>query len=415
MKLISWDPDLQTLLNRIFSGDLNLQPDFQRGEVWGDQKKRRLIDTILREWHIPPVHVVVDPETDMHEVLDGQQRLAAIRDFALGDLTIDGTCLPHDPEIFGLNGLTYSDLPEKFRRRFDTYALRVIRITDFKPDEPGELFFRLNQPSNLTAAEQRNAFYGQARAQVKELVSEFEKFGVSSEVLGFKNSRMAYDDVIAKVCYSHHVGDIRTKVTAGMVTTMYRSGEPFRQDAVQRVRESLALFGAAGSLNKDLKFNKATFFSWLIFLSVLQKERKDSLHVDLAIFMYKFEQGRQQVRDSRISYRDSSNSNHFHSVPIHNQRRLMEIFNDRAASRVADVSSVLTRDLILWIFYQAQSVQKLLNEAEPSHDCISYGEGVPHFTNILLQLIQQLNDCPEEDVDLMLERCIEFSNWGAAL
>jgi uncharacterized protein with ParB-like and HNH nuclease domain len=77
MKMTPSDPDIQTIYSRICSGDLDLQPNFQRGEVWPTQKKRKLIDSILRDWHVPPVHVVVS-ERGRQEVLDGQQRLAAI-------------------------------------------------------------------------------------------------------------------------------------------------------------------------------------------------------------------------------------------------------------------------------------------------------------------------------------------------
>jgi uncharacterized protein with ParB-like and HNH nuclease domain len=71
------DPDIETIVGRIKSGELDLQPDFQRGEVWPDSKKRRLIDTILREWHVPPIHVVENSGSYTQEVLDGQQRLVS--------------------------------------------------------------------------------------------------------------------------------------------------------------------------------------------------------------------------------------------------------------------------------------------------------------------------------------------------
>ena len=32
-------------------------PDFQREEVWSDDRKRLLIDSILRGWHLPKVFV----------------------------------------------------------------------------------------------------------------------------------------------------------------------------------------------------------------------------------------------------------------------------------------------------------------------------------------------------------------------
>ncbi len=39
---------LETIISRIQNGTLNLQPDFQRGEVWSIAKQKKLIDTILR-------------------------------------------------------------------------------------------------------------------------------------------------------------------------------------------------------------------------------------------------------------------------------------------------------------------------------------------------------------------------------
>ena len=103
MKLSPWEPDLRTIVDRIDTGDIDLQPDFQRQEVWSSSKKRRLIDTILRGWSIPPIHLVVTPDSRMG-VLDGQQRLATIRDFLHGEFAIDGHITPYDQRISSLHG-----------------------------------------------------------------------------------------------------------------------------------------------------------------------------------------------------------------------------------------------------------------------------------------------------------------------
>ena len=405
MKLTAWDPDLKTLLGRIESEELNLQPDFQRGEVWGNPKKRRLIDSVLREWHIPPIHVVVDPFSERQEVLDGQQRLVAIRDFANGELTVDGTCPPLDEEIASLNGLTYSQLPERFRRRFDNFSLRVIRVTDFDAQEPGELFFRLNQPSSLTAAEQRNAFFGEARAQVRTLVRQFTEFGIDEEVLGFKNSRMAYDDVVAKVCFAHDVGNLRTKITAGVVTAMYRGGEPFRQATMSRVRNALELFGAASSRSRGLKFNKATLFSWLLFISVLQRgsDRQDPSHIGK--FMRAFETTRQEIRNAFFLFRDETENDPFPGIAPQDQQKLLALFNDRSASRVADVSSVLIRDYVLWAFYIASSPPPAI-----AHNAL--GDAA---VTLLETTLRTLREGSEDALESMLETSVESAKWGSRL
>jgi hypothetical protein len=144
-------------------------------------------------------------ETARQEVLDGQQRLAAIRDFATNRLAIDGKTEPLDPDIQKLDGMFFDQLPEYWRRRFNNFTIRVFVIKNYLPEEPGELFYRLNQPTNLTAAEQRNAFYGPARQQVKDLVEYWENIGLAKSSVGFSNSRMAYCNDPGKARHSASV------------------------------------------------------------------------------------------------------------------------------------------------------------------------------------------------------------------
>jgi len=53
-------------------------PDFQREEVWPDTRKRLLIDSILKGWHLPKFYFrKVDEGT--FDCVDGQQRLTGQR------------------------------------------------------------------------------------------------------------------------------------------------------------------------------------------------------------------------------------------------------------------------------------------------------------------------------------------------
>ncbi len=38
MRLEPWEPDIRTLVSRIHEGEIDLQPDFQRGIAWNEQK-----------------------------------------------------------------------------------------------------------------------------------------------------------------------------------------------------------------------------------------------------------------------------------------------------------------------------------------------------------------------------------------
>lgn len=400
MKLYPSDPDIQTLVTRIQEGVLQLQPDFQRGEVWGLAKKRRLLDTILRQWHVPPIHVVVDEAEETEEVLDGQQRLAAIRDFVAGEIKVDGSCEPADPDILALDGMTYNDLPLRFRRQFDRFTIRVMSITDYSPEEPGELFFRLNQPTNLTAAEQRNAFFGEARKQVKGLVGDFIKLGLTQEILGFSNSRMAYDDVVAKVAYTLHIGTLREKVTGGVVTQHYRTGNRFELAAIARLESALKLLGAAAEfISPQLKFNKATLFSWLLFLT--QFDETELCPRAFGFFVSWFETERTVIRGQVISWDNDTQQRNLQLDP-NIVRNLFMIFNDRASSRVADVASVLIRDFTIWLF-----ACQLLETFEMP---IAEDE-----RQALAEFIESIRFETEGGViERELERCIGKYNWGTS-
>jgi hypothetical protein len=144
-------------MRRVERGIIDLQPDFQRGEVWSTPKKQRLIDTILRQWHVPPIHLVAKGGGSF-DVLDGQQRLTAIRDFLGGVFAVDGFIEPIATELEPLDGLRFAQLPEPIRNELEDFAIRVFELHEYTPDEPHELFFRLNQPVALTEAEKRNAF-----------------------------------------------------------------------------------------------------------------------------------------------------------------------------------------------------------------------------------------------------------------
>jgi len=348
MRLLPWDPDIQTIISRIESGVLDLQPDFQRGEVWSRVKKQRLIDSVLRDWHVPPIHVVEHTSTKLQEVLDGQQRLAAIRDFVRGEFSVDGSIEPIDPAIEILNGFKYRDLPIQIKLQFDNFTLRVYRIVDFRSTEPAELFFRLNQPTNLTGAEQRNAFFGPVREQVKRLVDTMPTYGLSKELLGFSNSRMAYDDILCRVALTIERESVESKIGANDLIELYRSERPISVRTEERLKDALCLFGQAGSLsNSRPRFNKATVYSWLIFLvrGIGSSPLELFGPVVIAKFMDYFESER------LLSGIGGSGESSGHVVGWISPEWLFSTYEDRSTSRVADVSSIILRDLVIWIVF----------------------------------------------------------------
>ena len=103
--------------------------DFVRLKV-RNSLNRNIIDSILRGWKIPPVHVIHNNQS-IDEVLDGQQRLAAIRDFYDNIICIDRKILPENSELIQLDGMHYRDLFKKWQRQFRQYSIVIIRLTEY--------------------------------------------------------------------------------------------------------------------------------------------------------------------------------------------------------------------------------------------------------------------------------------------
>lgn len=397
MKCSVSELEIETIFSRIMSQDIDLKPDFQRGEVWSISKKRKLIDSILRGWRIPPVHMIENGQY-VDEVLDGQQRLATIRDFLANDIRIDGNLSPIDKNILEMDGLVFSQLDNEAKRKFKKYSVTIVRLTEYTAEEPAELFFRLNQPATLTSAEQRNAFIGDTRNQIRNLVEIFEEAGAKKETIGFSNSRMAYDDIISKFCFILEAGTLKKKITSMDISEKYRTNKPFNQSVITRAEEILLFFieSAKKSLNdynRKLSLNKATLFSWLIFINRhINKLDKE----ELAELLYEFEHARHIVKGKEkvnLFTNGDYQLDILKEYPFYQSMFL--IFNQRASMGSTDATSIIYRDIILELFMTIYFKGKSYNTK---------------FNNYLLNTYKE-----KQNLSNMIEEISNEFNWGAEI
>jgi len=400
MKLAGSDPDLETIYGRIKKKIYNLQPDFQRGEVWSLNKKKYLIDSILRGWHVPPIHIVANKSSEL-EVLDGQQRLTAIRDFIEEKFAIDGYLEPEEDSILELDGLLYSELPTIVKNNFNGYTIRIFTVSEYNIDEPAELFYRLNQPTNLTSAEKRNAFYGPIRDQIKEIKKLMDDCGFDKDFLGFSNSRMAYEDVISKVFYAVETGSMSEAISSSLIAKRFREPIPLDSILYNKVRDSIVFFSSLkNEITGSVKFNKATFFSWLMFL--VQNTEKGNLKskdfkLEFIKYIQIFENSRYQVKQGTFTNHKKP-FHEFSDLPASHITQIFEVFNDRAGSRVANPSSVKLRDFIIWFLAIHHSIgnsmkieKGILNQIKEVHSKIIKKTRPSAVEKILLESIAEHN------------------------
>lgn len=111
-------PQLKDLIDK---GEvLNLRPEYQRRLRWSSTQKSRLIESLLLNIPVPPVFLY-ESEAARYEVMDGQQRLNAVREFIAGDFQLTGLSV-----LKPLNGLRYSRCPPRIKRALDRASLSAI-------------------------------------------------------------------------------------------------------------------------------------------------------------------------------------------------------------------------------------------------------------------------------------------------
>ncbi len=111
-------PQLKDLIDK---GEvLNLRPEYQRRLRWTSTQKARLIESLLLNIPVPPVFLY-ESDAARYEVMDGQQRLNAVREFIAGDFALTGLSV-----LKPLNGLRYSKCPPRIKRALDRASLSAI-------------------------------------------------------------------------------------------------------------------------------------------------------------------------------------------------------------------------------------------------------------------------------------------------
>jgi hypothetical protein len=101
---------------------LDLRPFYQRRSRWKPEKQSLLIESFIMNIPVPPVFLY-EREYGQYEVMDGQQRLTALRDFYDGRLSLSG--LETWPE---LNGYRYDSLPSSIRAALDRRSISSVIV-----------------------------------------------------------------------------------------------------------------------------------------------------------------------------------------------------------------------------------------------------------------------------------------------
>lgn len=116
---------------------MEVRPFYQRRSRWDEDRQSKLIESFIINIPVPPVFLY-EKSFNSYEVMDGQQRITAISDFYNNKFELQGLDLW--PE---LNGMKYSDLPNKIRAGLDRRSISsIVLLKESAPNDEDAIFLR---------------------------------------------------------------------------------------------------------------------------------------------------------------------------------------------------------------------------------------------------------------------------------
>lgn len=180
-------------------GALVLSPKFQRRSVWSPGARSYFIDTILRGFPVPPIHLraAVEPTRGViREVIDGQQRLRALFDFVSGKFR-----LPRQLDA-PWAGKGYEDLSAAETQSIMEFKFQIYQYQSIDDATVLEIFQRINTYSvPLNAQELRHGkYFGEFRQSVYDLAFQHLTF--------WRDGRIFTESAIARMSEAELVSEL---------------------------------------------------------------------------------------------------------------------------------------------------------------------------------------------------------------
>lgn len=283
---------IDLVLSRIAHEELDLAPDFQRqAGIWTASAKSRLIESILIRIPLPAFYMDATEE-DRWLVIDGLQRLTALKQFVQDkDLTLKG--LEFLPQ---LENKSYDELPRNFQRRILESLLTVYVIEKGTPPEVKfTIFRRINRGGlPLSPQELRHALNPGKAPKVLASLADSEEFKEATGIRDWRKKRMVDREFVLRFLafnltnyqdYSSKSLDVFLNDAMVEINKMPEADLALLESkfikAMAAANEIFAKFAFRKRDKEDLEkkysINKALFEAWSVSLGNLTEEQIKTL------------------------------------------------------------------------------------------------------------------------------------------
>lgn len=301
LKVLSRDWTVQTIVSQVEQDNIDLDPEFQRRNVWRDERRSRLVESLILSVPVPEIVLAESrDEGKKYIVIDGKQRLLTVAGF----LNPDKTPSWETPRLIGLkileelNGKSFADfqkeLPlKKFQSALENADMRCTIVSSPHGDDAlYDIFNRLNTSSvPLSSQELRQALFK----------GDFSKFLLNAtdgqtpnlhEVLGtdgadhrMRDAEILLRFIAIKMFPEKYRGNVKKFLDTAMknINSQWNTCKPEVYALVTRmeagIKTLIELFGTEHVGRKfkggewEGQFNKVLFEVELYFLAEISKQK----------------------------------------------------------------------------------------------------------------------------------------------
>ncbi len=269
--------NLGSVLEMLEYGAINLKPDFQRSaDLWSDTQKSRLIESILLGIPLPSFYFNEDTNGKL-EVIDGLQRLCALKDFIPTEEERNENGQFKKLKLLNLEflqkqyeGKFYDQLTREDKRRISLHKITLNIINKTTPKEVKYIIFkRVNTAGlQLTPQEMRHALNQGFPADFIRELAEIKEFKLATDNK-IPSKRMEDRDFTNRFVAFYLVSNIET-----LKTKYFGELDTFLNSQLQYL-DDLNNFSSNIPVQLKDDFKKSMLLSFEIFGNDAFRKRND--------------------------------------------------------------------------------------------------------------------------------------------
>lgn len=310
--------------------EINLNTDFQRSsDLWDDVRMSKFIESLMLKLPIPPFYFNIvylsESQVKIHwEVIDGLQRLSALKKFCFSDKNNNKLKLTGLDFFTELNGMHYDEIPRHLIRNFKASQLQLHLVYPSTPIEVKYRIFERINTTNLKLKDQevRHALF---QGEVIFILKKAVKTLFIKNKINVNDDRMDAQEVVLRAisfsCFGYekypHGSNLKlfldTSIKA-LSKLNKKEIEGLYSDFVDNFNFCIAVFGGDCFKNKSNNrsvFNKSLFDSLIYASSQLTTKEKDNALINKDIIKVKYDE---MLKNERFSKAISNATSRFDNV-----------------------------------------------------------------------------------------------------